>query len=220
VIRVFAGYDEREAVGWHVFMESLLAHSSEPVSVTTLSQTPGDGTTAFTADRFRVPELCDYDDWAISLDGADMMLRADIWELMALRDESKAVMVVKHDYMTTHPRKFIGTEMESANQHYPRKNWTSVMLWNCGHPAHRRANYSELPQRLSWLEPHEIGRLPVEWNHLVREYRPNPAAKLAHWTLGVPGFLEYADDEFADEWRAYAAKARRGYQTNALILHS
>jgi lipopolysaccharide biosynthesis glycosyltransferase len=41
----------------------------------------------------------DYSGWAIFADG-DMVCQADISELWALRDDSKAVQVVKHDYQT------------------------------------------------------------------------------------------------------------------------
>jgi hypothetical protein len=57
--------------------------------------------------------------------------------------------------------------------------------------------------RFGWLNDDEIGELPKEWNHLVREYQQNPEAKLAHFTLGAPGFERYIRDEFAWEWNAH-----------------
>ncbi len=50
-----------------------------------------------------------------------MLLRADIAELWALRDESKAVMCVHHDYKTKATTKYLG----SANADYPRKSTKS-----------------------------------------------------------------------------------------------
>lgn len=213
MIRVFAGRDIRESRGWVVFAESLFANTKERVSLAPLSGEQLDGTNAFTYARFLVPELCDYKGWAIFVDGSDMMLRADIAELYDLRDESKAVQVVQHDYQTKYKRKYVGTQMEADNGSYPRKNWSSVVLWNCGHPANGMVTEKFIKQygyemhRFFWLERDEIGALPMGWNHLVREQKADPAAKLVHFTLGIPAFERYAEDEFSDEWRYYHARA-------------
>ena len=61
---------------------------------------------------------------------------------------------------------------------YPRKNWSSVMLFNNSRctaltPAYvNRASGLEL-HRFYWLQDEEIGSLPREWNHLVGDYDPN-----------------------------------------------
>jgi hypothetical protein len=36
MIRIFAGYDPREAIGYHVFCQSLIERTSEPVAITPL----------------------------------------------------------------------------------------------------------------------------------------------------------------------------------------
>lgn len=147
-----------------------------------------------------------------------MLARGDLDELWKLMDRTKAVQVVKHDYESKHERKYVGTELEADNSSYPRKNWSSVILWNCGHPAHRE-NRSVLQgfdgkilHRFAWLDDELIGSLPAKWNHLVGEFDRNQYAKLAHFTLGIPGFDAYSECEFADEWRMYAGKALRGMQ--------
>jgi hypothetical protein len=133
-----------------------------------------------------------------------MLLRDDIEKLWALRDESKAVMVVKHDYKTKMTEKYLG----SKNEDYPCKNWSSVILWNCGHPANavvtpefiQNATGAQV-HRFTWLTEDLVGELPVEWNWLDIEYEWNPAAKLVHYTLGTPCFHEFADKgDFAAEW--------------------
>lgn len=131
------------------------------------------------------------------------MAVAYIKELWAPRDESFAVMLIKHDY-TPNNSKFGGNIQTS----YPKKNWSSLMLVNneaC------KALTPEYVNSVTGLELHQftwlrdeslIGEVPREWNHLVGEYPPNPDAKLIHFTLGGPWWEEFADCEFADAWRS------------------
>jgi lipopolysaccharide biosynthesis glycosyltransferase len=143
-----------------------------------------------------------YKGWAIFMDG-DMLLRDDISKLWALRDETKAVMVVKHNYQTKMTEKYLG----SKNENYPRKNWSSVILWNCGHPANstitpefvQNATGAQV-HRFSWLDDSLIGELPIEWNWLPDEFGANLSAKLLHYTLGTPSFHEFATTPMGDEW--------------------
>lgn len=211
MIPVFIGYDPREAVAYHVCSNSIIRHTSTPVSTTALAlntieeyqETHTDGSNQFIYSRFLVPHLMQYTGWAIFIDG-DMILRGDITELWNLRDDSKAVMVVKHDYKTRMCEKYLG----SPNENYPRKNWSSVILWNCGHPANAGVTPEFVQQssgaavhRFTWLTDDLIGELPKEWNWLDIEYEWNPLAKLVHYTLGTPCFQEFADrGDFADEW--------------------
>lgn len=153
-----------------------------------------------------------FDGWAIFADG-DMICRADLAELWSLRDERYAVMVVKHDYQTKATRKYLGNK----NENYPRKNWSSLVLWNCGHVKNRAlapefvmAQSGAFLHRFTWLDDSDIGGLPKEWNWLAIEYPENPAAKLIHYTLGTPCFLEYEESEMSDFWKIAAARAREG----------
>jgi lipopolysaccharide biosynthesis glycosyltransferase len=210
MINIFIGYDHREAIAYHVCANSIIRHSSKPVSLTPLAlqnmqdyeEKHTDGSNQFIYSRFLVPHLMEYKGWAIFMDG-DMLLRDDIEKLWALRDESKAVMVVKHDYKTKMTEKYLG----SKNENYPRKNWSSVILWNCGHPKHKIltpqfiSNQSgQYLHRFSWLNEDEIGELPKEWNWLPDEFGANPNAKLLHYTLGTPSFHEFATTPMGDEW--------------------
>jgi hypothetical protein len=138
-----------------------------------------------------------------------MLCRADISELWALRDHYKAVQVVKHDYKTKHPRKYVGTAMESENRDYPAKNWSSVMLINCSHFDWRQMTPEKVEKMdgaalhaFEWVrDPELVGELPVEWNWLADEYGKNPDAKLCHWTCGTPGFQHYRNAPHAEEFR-------------------
>lgn len=146
-----------------------------------------------------------------------MVCLGDIAKLWALRDETKAAMVVKHNYQTKHKRKYIGTSMETHNADYPRKNWSSVILWNCAHPSNAvlTPDYvmdspGSVLHRFSHLKDDEIGELPKEWNHLVTEQEPNEHAKLLHYTLGVPGIEHYENCERSQDWHdAHAAMRRK-----------
>jgi hypothetical protein len=94
-----------------------------------------------------------------------------------------------------------------VNENYPRKNWSSVILWNCATFPNRRLTPEFVEQatgaelhRFTWIDDARIGELPVEWNWLSQEYGVNPEAQLVHYTLGTPCFWEFAQDEMADEW--------------------
>jgi hypothetical protein len=231
MIRIVAGYDEREAIGWHVFASSMLRRSSMPISITPLhlsnlagyTEKHKDGTNAFIYSRFLVPWLMDYSGFALFVDGADMLCRGDIAELWALRDPMKAVQVVQHRYETKSPRKYLGTEMEADNYDYPRKNWSSLMLINCAHYNWRRINPDTVramngPQlhRLSFIEDRFVGELPPQWNWLAGEYAKNATAKLVHFTLGIPFFEHYRDCDYSDEWfdeLEFATNQRRVQET-------
>ena len=210
MIRIFIGFDPREAVAYHVCSNSLIRHSSQPLAISPLAlnnlksyrETHTDGSNAFIYSRFLVPHMMGYSGWALFMDG-DMLLRADIAELWAVRDESKAVMCVHHDYKTRAKSKYLGAK----NEDYPRKNWSSVVLWNCGHPANRAVTPEFVMQatgaqlhRFTWLDDSLIGSIPKEWNWLPDEFGPNPQAKLLHYTLGTPCFHEYANTPMGNEW--------------------
>jgi lipopolysaccharide biosynthesis glycosyltransferase len=215
VIPVFIGFDPRESVAYHVFSHSIIERATEPVSIHPLSlksllkqytETHTDGSNAFIYSRFLVPHLMGYKGWAIFADG-DMVCTDDLAKLWVLRDESKAALVVKHNYKTKHKRKYVGTSMETHNTDYPRKNWSSVILWNCEHPSNAmltpkyvmEANGTML-HRFQHLKDEELGSLPAEWNWLSQEVGENHEAKLIHYTLGIPKIKHYEDGAQATPW--------------------
>lgn len=223
-LRVWIGFDHREEVAYDVAAHSLRARASVPVSVTPLNvqwlaeygllRRPTDrrgqqydilsnanAATDFAISRFLVPILAQ-SGWALFCD-SDVLFRADVAELFKLCDDRYAVMVVKHRMPETAARKMDG----QAQVAYPRKNWSSVMLVNSSHPANKRLSLIDVQERpgrylhgFGWLHDSEIGELPAEWNHLVGVDAPNPQAKLAHFTLGIPTMPGYDDCEHATEW--------------------
>lgn len=210
LIPVFIGYDPREAIAFHTCANSIIRNSSRPVSIIPVAlnlfkdytETHNDGSNQFIYSRFLVPYLMHYQGWAIFIDG-DMIVRGDIAELWAYKDIAKDVMVVKHDYKTKMKEKYLGAK----NEDYPRKNWSSVILWNCASFPNRKLTPEFVQQstgsflhRFSWIEDKRIGELPKEWNWLPDEYGPNENAKLLHYTLGTPCFHEFATTPMGDEW--------------------
>ena len=140
MINLTIGFDPREAVAYHVCSQSIISRSSEPLAITPLAlknlkgyhESHKDGSNAFIYTRFLTPHLMNYQGWCIFVDG-DMVVLDDIAKLWAQRDDRYAVMVVKHDYQTNAPMKYLG----NINENYPRQNWSSVILWNCGHPDNK-----------------------------------------------------------------------------------
>lgn len=217
MIYVFCGYDERESIGFAVFCHSLIVRSTQPLAIIPLSSRGlPEGTNSFTMSRFLVPYLMGYQGRAIFCDSSDMLMQGDIAELDALFDDRYAVQVVKHpDYKTRHKTKYRGTSMECPNSDYPRKNWASVMLMNCAHPAWSSAT----PERLASGKPVDmlkleycgdyIGSLPDEWNRLVDEGHPIEGAKILHWTAGIPAFEAYADAPGSYLWNKERMNLKR-----------
>lgn len=209
MINLFCGYDAREAIGFHVFVQSVIARASEPVRVVPLAQMGlRCGSNSFTLSRFMVPALMGYRGHAIFADASDMLMLGDVAELDALFDPTKAVQVVKHeDYRTRHSRKYLGTRMECVNRDYERKNWASLMLINCEHPAWscvhpeslKRATILDMLQ-LRFCTDEEIGELPRVWNVLADEGQGVWGANLLHWTAGIPAFRHYRNAPAAEHW--------------------
>jgi len=200
-------------VAFNVLSHSIQERSSQPVSITSirLSQLNGILTrvrhplqsTDFSFSRFLTPYLSDFHGFSLFMD-CDMLMLDDIAMLWDLRDSRYAVQVVKHVHQPREKKKFLG-EPQTA---YEKKNWSSVMLFNnerCRALSPDYVNNAsglELHQ-FKWIENDEkIGDLPHCWNHLVGYDDPVPKVSLAHYTLGGPYFSEYANCEYADEWRA------------------
>jgi lipopolysaccharide biosynthesis glycosyltransferase len=215
VLKVFCGYDPKVAIGFHVFCQSLIEHASIDVQIIPLQGMQRDGTQAFTYSRFLVPDMCGFKGHAIYLDASDMLMLGDIAGLEKLFDPSVSVQVVKHNYVTKHKKKFVGTDYESKNEDYPRKNWSSVILWNCEHFPNRiltKEYVSKQPgahlHRLGWLDDSRIGELPSSWNVLVGEME-NTDTNIAHFTLGIPELAHYELCDYSDQW--YDTKNRMLY---------
>lgn len=205
MIPIFVGYDSVETIAWHTLVNSLITRSSLPLAITpignkvlpkTMWYRPrgSHDSTEFSNARFMVPALMGYQGWALFMD-CDMVCLGDIAELWSQRDDRYAVMCVKHDHKPGEKFKFLGQEQAT----YQRKNWSSLMLLNCAHPACSSLTPLEVNtgrgfdlHRMIWAADDEIGELKGLWNVLVTKGHQHPEEvvrkdiKLLHFTLGGP----------------------------------
>lgn len=159
--------------------------------------------TEFAISRFLTPFLANWRGWALFVD-CDVLALTDICQLFALLDNRYALMCVQPEFTPKQRRKMDG-QVQSA---YPRKLWSSVMAFNCEHPANSALTLeaiNTLPgrdlHRFCWLPDSAIGALPPEWNWMEGITRPQISPSLVHFTAGGPWLPEYANAEFATEWR-------------------
>lgn len=161
--------------------------------------------TRFNVSRFLVPILCQGGP-ALFVD-CDTVFVRDPREMLWL-DLDTAIAVVKHNQEPTPG----ATKMvDQAQTAYPRKNWSSVMLFNCDHPANRRLSLWDVNNRhrdelhaFYWLHDSEIDDLAPEWNWLV-DVEPRPEdLGIAHMTLGGPWLPGWSGGSFDEEWRLAA----------------
>ncbi len=229
ILRIFIGYDQREQIAFDVAEKTarywkhlVIPLYEERLRASGLLYRPTDrrhgiydlnsdsfAATEFAISRFYVPLLA-HSGWALFAD-SDVVFLEDPLELMAYADESKALYVVKHAAVEQGG----GQKMRGqAQQWYPRKLWSSIVLWNCSHIANRRLNLTTLNQwpgrdlhAFRWLADEEIGTLPPEANWLV-DLQPKPSRPLiAHFTLGTPDMPGYENSEHADIWWKHARAA-------------
>ena len=213
-MKIFIGYEDRLDSLYRVAKQSILRRAPHaeiiPLKKKELEEQNKYwirdelASTEFTYTRFLVPHLMDYDGWALFID-CDFLFLDDVKKLFALCNDKYAVMCAKHDYRPTNK-----TKMDNKPQNnYPRKNWSSMVLWNCGHPSNKvlttkMVNESEAQylHRFSWLKDEEIGNVSHEWNWLVGWYKEpkDGKPKALHYTEGGPWFKDCYDTEYARVW--------------------
>ena len=218
-LRIYVGWDSREDIAYQVCKKSIIDTASVDVEIVPLKQKELRerlhiywreedklASTEFTFTRFLVPDLMAYKGWALFID-CDFVALDDVKKLFDQRNDKYAIMCAHHDYT---PKK--GVKMDGKAQTvYPRKNWTSMMLINCGHPSNKNLTRElvndpkidgKYLHRFSWLNDNEIGKLSHEWNWLVGWYKEpkDGKPKFLHYTEGGPWFKEYEDCEYATEY--------------------
>ncbi len=248
-MRVFIGFDHREPVAYHVCEFSIRRHTRLPtVTITPLEHVSlrkqrvfnrpwltqaEDGlrmdlidgrpfSTEFSHSRFLVPKLCGYEGWALFMD-SDMVFTGDIRKLIDLVDPQYAVMVVKHQYK---PKEAVKMDGQVQAQYF-RKNWSSFMLFNCGHPANRALTPEYVNtarggdmHAFKWLGDEAtsealIGALPSTYNWIDGASAPMeplvdgnrigkaPLPEVIHYTLGGPWFPNCRQVKYAEVWSRY-----------------
>lgn len=214
--KIVVGYDSREDIAWQVCRRSILRHASKEIEVHPLRQTavrelglytrPFDKTssTEFSLTRFLTPYLAAHEGWTIFVD-CDFLFTRDIHEVFDLLDDTKALYCVKHEYQPANEVKMDG----KAQTVYPRKNWSSFMIFNGKHPAVKALTPSVVNSaspaylhRFEWISDDSmIGELPLEWNFLEGEYPvPTSTPAAIHYTNGGPWFEEWQDVAYGDLW--------------------
>lgn len=214
--KIFVGYDSREDIAWQVCRHSLIRHSGGDVDVIPLRQPPlrelglytrpfdAGASTEFSLTRFLTPYLAAQNGWVIFCD-CDFLFTVDVRDVLRDLDPNKAVYCVQHDYTPAHAIKMDGKRQAA----YPRKNWSSFMLFNCDHPDVRALTpalvNSASPaylHRFEWVrDPHGIGALDIDWNFLVGEYeKPDATPRVLHYTVGGPWFEDWRDCDYAELW--------------------
>jgi len=185
-MRVFIGFDKRQPLAYNVARSSVERHAKsrvqvEPVRIDWLP-IKRVGLTEFTYSRFLVPWLCDYKGVALFMD-SDTIAQGDVTELLDVITSSVAVSVVKG------PKRF---------------EWPSVMVFQCSNCDCGRLNprFVENPDNalfdFAWTR--YIGSLPDEWNNLIGYQKPNPKAKIIHYTAGIPIWTETKNSPLARLW--------------------
>ncbi|MDC6447987.1 glycosyltransferase [Alphaproteobacteria bacterium] len=215
-LNIYIGYDSKEDIAYRVCKYSLLKRSTSKVKVFSLKlqelvaknfyfrSIDPLASTEFTYSRFLVPALSSYQGWSIFCD-CDFIFLDDISKILDNLDKSKAVYCVQHDYTPKEKHKMDG-QIQTI---YPRKNWSSFILFNCDHPSNKKltvdlvnSESGSYLHQFKWLKDNEIGSLDERWNWLEgwtsNHNNQNPYA--VHYTRGGPWFEEWQDVEFAKEW--------------------
>jgi hypothetical protein len=222
---IFIGWDPNESEAYKVAQFSITSRTTEPARIYPLGlQDCGhilkrpiehkDGklwcpiseapmATEFAITRFTVPFLKSKG-WALFVD-CDIICETDINELFAAADDKYALMCVQHSHESGPDTKMNG----QIQTYYKRKNWSSVMLWNCGHPAHERLTKHDLntwPGRelhaFKWLWDYEIGALHPRWNKLVGVQEISSDPGILHYTLGGPWLPNWKPNLLDEIWLA------------------
>lgn len=168
--------------------------------------------TQFSHTRFLVPDIArdmGINGWALYCD-CDFLWLVDPQEIMKFADPQYAVMVCKHEHKPANLSKMDGM----VQMRYPRKNWSSLILWNLDHESNRKCDRVMVNEadggrlhNFAWLHESEIGALPLGWNFLLGHTSPENDWKAIHFTDGGPWIdgwkqnplLQEADDLWTEE---------------------
>jgi len=212
----FIGYDPKEDIAYRVCKQSLLNRSTIKIKAFALKQFELQSmgfymrdkdplaSTEFTYTRFLIPALMDYKGWAVFCD-CDILFLSDIKNLFSDLSDGKAIYCVKHDYTPKEKHKMDGRQQTV----YPRKNWSSFIIFNCSHPANKKLTIDlankesgSYLHQFKWLEDNQIGDLDERWNWLEGWTSNHNSKKpfAVHYTRGGPWFNEWKDVEYADLW--------------------
>jgi hypothetical protein len=210
---IFTGYDKTEIEAFNVCKYSLQKFCKEQLNIIPLDKTEliergiynksNEGTcaTEFAFTRFLIPFLSNYRGFSLFVD-CDFIFLDDISKVLNFVSD-KAVYVVQHNYTPKTDIKMEG-KIQTA---YPRKNWSSFMLFNCEHPSVAKLTPKLINKetgaylhRFMWINDNEIGKLPPQYNFLVGYYDRSINPIGIHFTDGGPWLESYKNVEFNKEY--------------------
>ena len=228
---IYIGIDSKESIASQICEYSLIVNTSQKLNINhikindmrkkNLYNREDDklGSTEFTFTRFLVPLLNNYKGWALFCD-SDFLWLDDVTKLLSLRDDKYAVMCVQHEYNPSETKKKLGFNQEI----YPRKNWSSLVLWNCSHPSNKVVTSNlinnqsgKFMHRFGWLKDYEIGKISHEWNWLIGWYdeQTDKKPKALHFTEGGPWLGPPCNEgKYSKIWINYLKKFKATYEKN------
>lgn len=233
VIDVYVGFDRRndgQQLAYEICEKSILQNTAAPDRVRIHQLHLGKlrdaglywreedplAATEFTYTRFLTPYLNKYEGRAVFCD-SDFLWECDLVAELTpyfeqMERENLALMCVQHDYTPSEKTKMDGR----AQTVYPRKNWSSMILFNASHPevanlTLERVN-TETPKylhRFEWCDDRYLGAVPHTYNYLVGVYSDQDQPKVIHYTDGGPWHYLYREAEFTDRWLPYLDNSQR-----------
>ena len=222
--KIFIGYDPREKIAFHVLSQSIIEHSSIPVSISPINLTNLKkfykrkkrikDSTEFSISRFLTPYLSNYEDYSLFVD-CDFIIKEDVAKLLKIvkSNPKKVLWCVKHNYIPKSKLKFLNEKQLI----YSKKNWSSFVVYNnkkCKILTPKfieKANGLYLHQ-FKWTKDELIGNLPKEWNILVGEQKIPKNFKSLHFTVGGPYFKKYRKSLGSNFWFKYKKIMEKGLE--------
>jgi len=222
--KIFIGYDPRERIAFHVLSQSIIEHSSIPISISPINlsnlkkfykrKKRIKDSTEFSISRFLTPYLSDYKGYSLFVD-CDFIIRDDVAKLLKIvkSNPKKVLWCVKHNYIPKNKIKFLNEEQLI----YSKKNWSSFVIYNNKKCKILTPTFIEKANGLylhqfRWTKDHLIGSLPKEWNVLIGEQKIPKNFKSLHYTIGGPYFKKYRKSLGSNFWFKYKKIMEEGLE--------
>jgi lipopolysaccharide biosynthesis glycosyltransferase len=220
-VKIFVGLDSEHRIAYDVCKFSIerntkISFEIQPINRYTVREyaRTADETesTDFSFARFFVPYKSKFVGISVFMDG-DFLFLKDINGLLELYDDRYAVMCCKHTYAPTSLTKMNG-KIQTV---FPRKNWSSLMLFNNAHPKIKTLNPLTINNQsgaflhqFKYLDDDEIGSIPIQWNWLVgwnnaADGEPNAL----HYTEGGPWLPNHKDSGYDSSFHTYREEYER-----------
>ena len=235
-LTIFVGWDSNEAIAADVLMYTIDKYKSRPVDFFLLKQQElrdkglytreldKKASNEFSMTRWLTPylnrQLFPNNRYALFLD-CDFVFTGDIYRIFDYKEDA-SINVVKHEYVPKSTTKMKDSSGKvQAQKNYPRKNWSSFVLYDCENPIVHKLTLevvnSESPMvlhRFMLFDDKDVGgfnywtkvdgqKIPL-LNHLAGEYKqPTELPLSIHLTLGIPTIHTAVESAYSKEWLDY-----------------